>query len=270
MPRSLRSPKLVKRRRRELAFKLALCFFVIALVIALPVWLSRASFLSIDSISVNGNVVLSNNEIIDEVNKTLDGEWFLVFKKNSSILYPRKTIEKNILTRFSRVASVTVGLDSLKKIQIKVEERAPAFLWCRLSPKECFFVDNSGLVFAPSPDFSKDVYVTFDGRISGNPIGQRYLDIQGFSALKDLITGLSSFKLVPQRVSHLEGNSYSISFSQGGMIIVSLSDDSKKILSNFESVLTDPTLNLFDGEALRVYSIDLRYGNKVILKKQKE
>ncbi len=272
MVRTIRSPKLQKHHRQLLALKIFLSIILFCAVFAVPVFLSRAKFLTISSIVVSGNSVIQSSEVESVVKSELEGNYFHLFSKANITLYPKSKIKTAITEKFSRIQSFTVTTKSLTSIAITIVERKPESLWCknREVNRECFFTDSTGLIFDSAPKFSPDVYFEYTGGVPGEPIGARYGTEASFTKLKSVVAGIRSLDLEPVSVDSISDNSYAVYLKRGGVLYISLQDESEKIISNLESVLSDPTLSIFQNGALTVSSLDLRYGNKVIVKKKGE
>ncbi len=268
MPRSLRSPNLIKKRRKKIIFRSVFFLSIVIFVIAGPVFLSRADFVTISSIKVLGSSVVRSDEIIELSKRHLTGNYFFLFPKSNTLLYPKKTIQKEIALNFPRVDDVKIKLSSLKSIQISITERNPQSLWCKDDTfSDCYFLDSRGFVFDKSPTFSPNVYFVYIGRLDDSPLGDYYLPQKEFDLMNRFLSGFRSLGLNLESLNHVVGETYELKLSTG-VIFFSLRDDPEKVVSNLESVLSDPKLDVLHDGGLTVKSIDLQYGNKVILKKQ--
>ena len=271
MPQSLRSPKIIKRRRRKFVIKLFLVFVVAFIVIGCPIFLLRGNFFKIASIEIDGNLVVSKESLIQVANDSLIGNYFYLIPHSSIVLYPHDSIVNSIIKKFPRIESVKVKALSTKSIRISVVERKPNALWCETpDSKYCFFIDSTGLVFDSAPSFSSDVYMVYRGILDSNPVGNYYLPTQQFAKVQSLLEKIRALGIRPTRLEYDSSGSYKIVTHEGVFILFSIDDNVDKISSNLASVLNDPKLNIFQNHVLSVFSIDLRYGNKVIVRKNEE
>jgi cell division septal protein FtsQ len=269
MPQSLRSPKIIKRRRRKFAFRIFFAFVAFLVVIGGPIFLLRSNFLKISSIEIDGNSVISKESLTQIVDKALVGNYFFVLPRSSIILYPHENIVNTIIKNFSRIESVDVKRLSLRSIKVSVTERKPQALWCENADStNCFFIDSNGLVFDSAPSFSPDVFMIYTGRLDSKPIGSYYLPTEQFNKIQVLLKKIRALGLNLVRLEYDSGNSYKFVTHEGSLVFFSIDDDVDKVSSNLASVLSDPKLNIFQNHKLSVYSVDLRYGNKVIVKKK--
>lgn len=270
MVRTLRSPKLQKHHRQLLAVKIALTILFVSALIAGPVFLSRANFLTVQTVSVTGNSVVQSSDVEAVVKKELEGNYLHLFSRGNIVLYPKSKIRSAIAEKFSRIESFDIKSTSLTSIAVHIVERKPKSLWCESlqeNDARCYFIDDTGLIFDVAPKFSPDVYFVYTGGVGGEPIGSRYANEESFVKLKTIISGIQALSLEPSVLSSISDTSYEVILKKGGSIFFSLEDDGSKILSNLESVLSDQALSVFAGGSLTVSSLDLRYGNKIIIKK---
>ncbi len=128
----------------------------------------------IDDIKVIGTNSISNSEIKDQVAEKLLGNYYFIYSKGNSYLFPKHEIETALLQTFPRLATVAVRRASDKAITIKITEREPFALWCGeeynkeiYELNDCWYIDNTGFVFDRAPTFSGGVYLEVYGGIDG-------------------------------------------------------------------------------------------------------
>jgi cell division septal protein FtsQ len=269
MVRILRSPKQQKKHRRLLFAKISLVVFGLAVLIGGPALLSHANFLKISQITVSGNVAIASGDIQEEVQKNLAGTYAKIFSKANIVIYPQSEIVANLTSSFSRFGSVNIERDSLQSLHVSVVERKPSALWCQTIEKNpCYFIDNKGLIFDTAGDFSENVYFVYVGNVVNDPINAQFLPPADFLKANAIISGIKNLGLIPVQFTHISDTSFEVGLKGGERIIISLTDDQAKIISNLESVLMDPSISIFQNKELSVSSIDVRYGNKIVLKKK--
>lgn len=248
-----------------------LSIFGIVAIIALPAFLLRLSFWNIKTIEVSGIKAVSETEVRLATEKQLQGTYVGLFPRSNTLIYPQSAIEENVQASLQRVDGVTVRRKSLTSIEVSISERAPVALWCsNASSSDCYFLDRTGLVFDRSPEFSNNVYVTYSGNITDEPIGKFFADSAEFSRVQDFVQATKSFALSPISVSAMPNNDYKISLPKGEEILFTTRESLEETVSNLQSVLSDPKLSVRSGDSLSVTSIDLRFGNKVFFKKKGE
>ncbi len=265
MPSSLRSPNLIRKRRKRKILKTLFFLASFTAILIGPSIITKSDYLEIRDIQVSGNSVVKSEEIISIANEEIKGNYFYLYSKKNFALYPKKKIEEKILSQHKRIKSVSMEVSGFETMNISVEERNPEFLWCS-HLDECFFVDDTGIIFDKSPNFSSDVYFVFRNGIEGDPIGQRVFDEDTFFKVLEFIDGLEILSFTPS-VLYIDDNNLEIFVSKDSSILVRADDDLERSLSNLESILNDPKLELVNGKDFNFSYLDLRFGNKVFYKK---
>ena len=156
---------------------MAIVLFLVAVVsvIVALVFLSKASFLQIKEVDVLPASTTALVSPADEIQKiaeeNLVGSNGYFFSKSNFLIYPKSKITADIIEAFPRIQSVDIyykSLTTLGAINIAVTERTPYALACTLtrdtaasSSEKCFFMDATGFIYAPAPQFSAGVYVRY-------------------------------------------------------------------------------------------------------------
>jgi hypothetical protein len=233
---------------------------------------SRAESWTISTIKIEGNSVVSSQEIDDVISRTLDGTYLFLFPKKNAPLYPKVSIEENILNTFPRIESVDVVLGDLKNIIVIVEEREAESLWCRDFPStssafpECYFIDKQGLVFERAPHFSDDVYVRYFGTLgtSSSPIGQTFLP-NAYRAMNVFVAELRDSSIFrPHSVVVKSDGDIEVAVAGDGKIIFNENQDYATVRRNLQSVVDGSAFKLQAlGSPLKFKYIDLRFDNKI-------
>ena len=139
----------------------------------------------IKKITVIGASTVSEDAIREFVTSKLQGNYYFVYARDNSFIFPQKEIRDGLLQTFVRLASVeTVRIDN-NTIAVEVTERVPFAIWCGNTFADgatddlsnCYYVDQSGIIFAHAPTFSPGVYMEFysplDGAQGDNVLGAR-------------------------------------------------------------------------------------------------
>lgn len=121
---------------------------------------------NIEQVDISGTNAVSEDSVRALVLQKLVGNYYLVYARSNSYLFPKKEIEDEILNFFPRVARVSVMRVDDHVIAVNVTERKPYALWCgesfhpeSSSYPDCWFVDTAGFVFDRAPMFSPGVYM---------------------------------------------------------------------------------------------------------------
>ena len=257
--RSLHSTQRIERtRKRFFSFFL---FFLILVVsgTALVSWGSHRKEISISSIKIIGAESISSKSIKEIALKSLDGRYWKLFSRASSLIYPRKQIEKKIFETFPRVASVAVFLDELRELVIEIEEREPTYLWCgeKISLNEnvkpqCYFIDPEGIIFTKSPYFSGNVYFEMYGKISGTniynnptspPLGFFFLKSENFMRVVAFKNELASSGMRAEKFILEEKGDVAFVFPSGTELLLNFSQDFGMVLYNLLAAFDTESIN---------------------------
>lgn len=126
---------------------------------------SQNSTWNITEVKISGTQVVDENALLKLVQSKLEGNYFFVYARANSSIFPRRDIETGLLESFPRLKGVIARRSDAHTIAIEVTERKPLMLWCGedfnaevLVLAECWFVDDGGFVFDRAPIFSEGVY----------------------------------------------------------------------------------------------------------------
>ncbi len=266
--RNLRSQSLIKKRRRRLFLRIFLFVLCLVVLVGIPALISRIPALIIREVEVKGAQGVPAEEIQTFVNKELQGNHFYIFPKANALLYSQKGLEKKILLTFPQIDAVNITLSSFHSTLIEIEEKKTASLWCGdTNTAKCFSMDKKGYIFEVGPTSSQSVYFIFHGFITEEPIGQYYLPQGTLEKLLPFIEGIRFLGIDPVSLSYIGEKEYEMKIKGGGKLLFIFEGNGEKVLSNLESLLEDKSFSVLEDGALTVSAIDLRYGNKIILKK---
>lgn len=119
----------------------------------------------IATIDILGTQAVDKNEIALFMREKLQGNYFFVYARDNSVIFPRREIEVGLLERFPRLKNVSISRRTFSHIVLEATERKPYMLWCGEEIEQeaqtqagCWFVDDTGFVFTRAPIFSEGVY----------------------------------------------------------------------------------------------------------------
>ncbi|MDD5152849.1 MAG: hypothetical protein PHS95_02505 [Candidatus Pacebacteria bacterium] len=183
------------RSTRILIFLLLACLIFVAVG-----GLSQNSRLKIDRVIVIGADVVSEDAVREFATAKLEGNYYFVYARNNSLIYPQGEIQKGLLQTFVRLASVrTVRID-WHTVAVEVTERVPYAIWCgetfasdaKADLSNCYFVDTTSTIFDHAPAFSSGVYLELysplDGAQGENVIGA-HIPIARFNTATGIVDG---------------------------------------------------------------------------------
>lgn len=230
------------RRRRPLRFILiTVGLFLFFGGAAYVVWLSDV--FSVRAIEVSGATLVDESVISGEL--------------GGNILFWKLPVN---VSDYPQIESAEVIKDyAERKINIEVKEREKTIIWCQQSSENCFWIDDSGLVFnrAPIPEGSLVVHVVKDQNDRELKIGEKVLADDLFVNLKNAIELLDGVNISVEeiRVDDLKFKEATAVLANGPEVYFSLSIDPRFGRGVLESLMKSP-----DWSAIRY--VDLRVENR--------
>jgi cell division septal protein FtsQ len=266
----LKATKLHQRKRKIRILKGTFIVVVIALIFGLSILFSHLALFRINSVQVEGNVSIDQQDVQALAQKELAGAYGALYAKSNKLIYPKKTIETDIKNTFPSIETLNVDAKG-HTLDVSITERKPSYIWCKGMPGDttsegCYFMDGSGYIFADGPQVSGNAYLTFYGLITDeNPIGKQYLSadqMKGFEYIKEALDkmniSLESFVAEDDDVRDIE-------LTTGGKIIFK-ADQTPELVASSIKLLKEKTLLLNVSATTSLEYIDLRFGNKVYYK----
>ncbi len=252
-----------KKKRRRTKF---LLFFILFLsIVYLGVFLLRQERFLITDVVIEGDNIVDRSEMIQVVRRLLDGKYLWLVPRANSLIYPRGAIKHNLISTFPRLMTVDLSLDAERKLLVNIEERSPFALYCPVSG-DCYFLDESGLIFASAPSFSRGVYFVYVAlNMIESPIGQRFVPSDEFQSLQYFLEKLKNININPIAFDIGETD-YSLVLPQDGKIIWRKDADLKHIESNLGAFLGSDAIKAQGDFLNRILYLDLRTENKVFYK----
>lgn len=270
---AVRSPEFHKKKVTQKKIRLTVLVIFVLLILATQVFLIRNKNLLISDVEIMGNQVTRDEDIQKITVDNLSGSYLWVFPKLSVVLYPANKIERDLLNLIPRLATANASLTSAKSIKVTVTERLPFALYCSdtsdsENPSHCFFLDESGFIFSPSPAFSGGVYMIYssDPAIE-TPLRSQFLTREEFQDLSKFLALLPRMHIAPELFTK-RGDEYELTLVSGPYIKWKTGQNLDNLAINLESFLLNSSLKPEDISQLKY--IDLRFDNKVFYKFQGE
>ncbi|MFA6565848.1 MAG: hypothetical protein WCT48_03835 [Candidatus Paceibacterota bacterium] len=243
------------------------------------VWVFSHPSFQINKISVSGNKVLSEGELRAIAQKNLSGNYFFLFPRANTLLYPKKTIQNEISSAFPRANSVELSLED-NALLISLSEREPEALWCGTEKNRattdpgCFYMDKTGYVFDESPNFSGDAYFKFYGKgllQGGNPVGRNFISADFFKKVFDLRAMLGKYGKKTVEIFLGDDERAELLADSGCKIVFNADQEFLPLKSNMEAVFKSSEwgkkISGADKCADLEY-VDFRFGNKIYYKQK--
>ncbi len=217
----------------------------------------------IKSVSISGNSTVSKDDILKVVNDKLDESYIHWVRTDNFFLLRRDEIKSELLNDFKKLESVEINFHGLNNLEISVKEREARYLWCNATVT-CYFIDKTGFVFKEAPTLSPNPFFKFQGLITDVPVGKFFLQ-EKFSDLASFIDSLTKMGFSPKTFTAIDEHKYEITLSTGAKIILDDNKTFKEDITGLQAIIDNGYVKPADRSFEKIKSIDLRYGNKVIL-----
>lgn len=237
-------------------------------LIGTGVWhLTRIDELTITSVTVEGGETISYDVITRIVEEKLSGTYFKLVPHRFAWTYPKKVITA-ALQEENRIKNVQVIRTSGTELHITFSEYHPISLWCTAADTtDCFFLDETGYVFAKAPQLSGIAFIRYSDQNRQPEIG-----IHAYDA--ETQTELLQFTYILKNrfgfwVSHIEQSGVEeivYYISGGGALKMTQRIPLEETLQNLETILTSAQFEHLEPGNFQY--IDLRYGDKIFVNEE--
>ena len=137
-----RSSFLPRKRNSVQFFKKIIFIIFIFLIIY---FLSFSQFFLIKKVEIEGNKNILSDSIREVVNNDTSQPIFGFIPGNNFFFSKDEKIKITLLNKFSEIKSVEVNKKFPNLLEIKIIERHPLIIWCRLD--SCYYIDDNGTAF---------------------------------------------------------------------------------------------------------------------------
>lgn len=268
-----------ERRKRKLIFRISLVVGILVVLFVASIIMSWQKYFQIQTITVTGNQVVGEENIILSAKNSLANNYAWIWPKGFFLWYPKSQIKVDLLKQFPRLKNVTVSLNGKNNIILNTEERKPYVVWCAEKSslknipdsENCYVLDRYGFIFDRAPNFSGHLFWHFYGELKdGQNIGAHYLTPDTFHSLSNFLDEISSRGLdIIGLESFFEDGYYKIYLAGDTYLLVSASQSFDYTRRNLEVLMQQDDLDLRNPEASsRLEYIDLRFGNRINYKEK--
>lgn len=260
--KNYKSSKLIKRKKKIFILKISSFVILAILVIGGTAYLSNAEVVKISNIEINDTKFFDKKEVLSIVEEELKDSHFIIFSKNNILLFPRHKIEKRIKEYHDSIEKVSVSISGVKSISVNIQEYNPVAVWC--SGENCYYLNDSGLVFIKAPfDYDKNL-VQFHDWIHDDPLGKTYTDAETFKKMMTLINLVAKVPLKIISVNTEDGLTFFLYTDSNTRLLYEINDDPEEVANNLNTVIEKDAINR--AQLNNIDYIDLRFGNKVYYK----
>lgn len=258
----INSPRLRAKKRKRFFVFVIIFFLIIIMLIGGFFYLLQVDFFKIQGVSVRGVKVINENDIRVEAEKML-AETYFGISRNNVLIYPKSRIKEKIVEVFSVAKSTFLEIED-KQLVITITEKKPEALWCR---EECFFVDDTGVVYKKSPALEGDVFISFyEKNQSTLNLGTKIIDP---SVLEQVLLGvhvLQKEKFSVWKILVVNSDEFHLEDSSGMNIIINPLEDVLLQVGRVKQAFASKELSAKSLSSLEY--IDARFGAKLFLKEK--
>lgn len=215
-------------------------------------------------IEIKGQILGSEDELRSLIQSELSGSYFFVVPKTNIWFYPKGAI-KNKLREYPQFESVDVSLDEERKyVVVSLEERRPKYVWC--NDTDCYYMTESGFIFATAPAFEGTPYVVFTGLLLDDVIGKVFIDKKSFSEVNQFFSFLDSISIKEKKVDFISEDNLKIETSSGVSFYINLDRDIDKTIESLKTLLNSREFKAEVSDISNLEYLDVRFGNKAFWK----
>ena len=234
----------------------------------------------VTTVKILGTQAVSENAVWSLANKLLEGNYYFLYARDNSFIFPQGEITAELLHTFPRIKSVRIHREGAHTIVIEVVERKPFMLWCgelleggTPARTECWFIDDRGFVFDRAPIFSegvyREVYAPLLYRNTSAPL-HAVIPAERFLFAYSLIEGLERGVGEISRVLIKQEGEYGMVIRSSALypelvdaeLYFKDGQSSERLMHNILAALPVQFPPDFISEKKLLY-VDLRFGNKV-------
>lgn len=238
----------------------AVFFFVLFLLLAGGV---VGSFyipaLRVRDVSVLDTKTVDAKEVEQALRQVLAGRKWFVLPRDNAFLFSEEELRDRVLNAFPKVKRIDIKLSNFHSIETRVEERSAYALWCGEDTTQhvpCVYVDETGVVYELSPEYSGDAYTRWFGEIIGERLGGVYLG-DASSSLFPLVAELGKDGLVAQTVVVEKNGDVHVRDISGFELLFTVRQRPESLLSALRTAKTSDALK--DKNFSDLQYLDMRF-----------
>lgn len=157
----LRTSSKMRRKKKLDTFSVFFCIFLFIFVGFAA--LSHIDRFLIKKVKISGERTIERGLLEQTILNGLNGRFLKIFPKNNAFIYPKEELLVSLKSRFLTINSVSISLPEMHTMSVKIEERQASFTWCEEGGADCYYADVDGLIFDKAPNFSRGVFLRFEG-----------------------------------------------------------------------------------------------------------
>lgn len=277
MHRGIHSQRFIEKRRRRrqtLLFLFVLCLLTLS---ASSIFILRAPFLQIQTVSVEGSQLAPEDAVVATTLASLSGSYARIIPHSNSFFFPRRSLEQVLEDNFKQIDSFTIKRRGLTGLHVSLVERRPAAIVCSGFREvgeegECYWSDDKGYVFgalaSSSPQAKTFTHYYLPIEQGSITAGASFIPEKRFTELQKFMAGALKGGLTPLGVLLGEKGQYEmyVKNKRGDSEATVYFDDRSSFTSTLENLLTfwnNPSSGTHATSTSAFNYINLRFGNTV-------
>lgn len=253
-----------------------LCVIVIVVIVLYLFFI--LPFFRIQKIISNGQVTITQNNLIEDVYELIHGQRFLFIPNDHILFIEKKKIEQHLLENFD-ISNVIISITD-RTINIEIIERIQPVIW--VSGTRHFFLDQNGyivreLTLSEMFDVQERVYngatqtefiqspiiLLFDKSIAEINPGEKVLTKSSLKTYRDVFWGINELTIIPKDyvIDAPKSSWATLQIKHGFDIYINGEGDAQEQINNLSVIL-----NEYKQAIPTIEYIDLRFGYRVYVK----
>lgn len=239
-------------------------------------WFSAQDAIRLQRIEISG----VRTELVERIEKTISDRLSqpLLFRieRMNAFFIPEDALATAIRTLDPRIRSVDISVHDMAVLRVDIVQYVPAYLYCAHGDPEipeaitCYYADKEGYVFSSAPDYSNAPYLVFEHE---EILGEGPIGIGAYIENRDLLNTTMRFAeraalegLSFRRIEFLATGDIAYYPDLGPTVIWSPGKDVEESATQLRIALR----TLREETNKDIESIDLRFGQKVFYREEKE
>ena len=258
----------IKRKKSKLK-EILLSLFMFSSFCLFVYFLFFSGFFALKKIVVSGNIKISQENVLIEVQKETQIKKFQMID-NNLLLLDLGIIEKNILSSFPLISNVKIIRKFPNTINVLIDERVGVTIFCGLfdeeNLEECFVLDDGGIIFE---EFSEETpSLPIIKNISSKEdlfLGNKIIEEELLSTVLEFYLGMKNLDIQLREFLVISENRINAITKEGWEIYFNPKESTEWQLTKLAAVLSEG-VSLEGREKLEY--IELRFGNTAPFKEK--
>lgn len=176
-----------RREKKKSRKKSILFIFSFVIIIGAVFYVLNSDYLMVHNIRLQGQKTLIDQDIITVVETYKDERYLGIIPKGNILVMSTGDITRRLKEAFPTIEKIAVDIEDNDEVLITIGEREAHSLWCidqeyeAFFEEECYFADETGVLYARAPYFSGNVYVKlYISEPEGDIIGTNVTSVASF------------------------------------------------------------------------------------------